>query len=147
MIAVIQRVTRSHVEVNGEITGQINKGLNILLGIEKGDKEEYIDKLVNKISNLRIFEDENGKMNKSIIDIGGQALIISQFTLAGDIRKGRRPGFDNAENPERAKYLYEKFVKEFGKYTPVQTGIFAQHMHVVIENDGPVTFIINSKEL
>ncbi len=147
MIAVVQRVNKSWVEVNGDVVGKIGKGLNILLGVEKGDTEEDIDKLLKKIPFLRIFEDEKGKMNLSVIDIKGEALVISQFTLAGNVKKGRRPSFENAEEPEKAKKLYELFVKKLAEYIPVKTGIFAAHMIVYIENDGPVTFIINSKEL
>ena len=147
MKAVIQRVNKSWVEVDGEIVGSIDKGLNILLGVEKGDTEEDIKKMINKIPYLRIFEDENGKMNLSLVDINGKALVISQFTLAGNIRKGRRPSFDTAEEPEKAKKLYEKFVDELGKIVPVETGIFAAHMKVFIENDGPVTFIVDSRQL
>lgn len=147
MIAVLQRVNKSWVEVDGKVVGEIGKGINILLGVEKGDTEEDIKKLINKIPFLRIFEDKNGKMNLSVIDIGGEALVISQFTLAGNVKKGRRPSFDNAEEPEKAKLLYEKFVEELSKFIPVKTGIFAAYMKVFIENDGPVTFIINSKEL
>lgn len=147
MIAVLQRVNKSWVEVDGKVVGEIGKGINILLGVEKGDTEEDIKKLINKIPFLRIFEDKNGKMNLSVIDIGGEALVISQFTLAGNVKKGRRPSFDNAEEPEKAKVLYEKFVEELSKFIPVKTGIFAAYMKVFIENDGPVTFIINSKEL
>ncbi len=147
MIAVIQRVNKSYVEVNGEVVGEIDKGLNILLGVVKGDTEEDIKKLINKIPFLRIFEDENGKMNLSLIDVNGKALVISQFTLAGNIKKGRRPSFENAEEPKRAKELYEKFIEELKKYVPVETGKFGADMKVFIENDGPVSFVINSKEL
>ncbi len=147
MIAVIQRVNSSYVEVDGKVVGKIGKGVNILLGVEKGDTEEDIQKLMKKIPFLRIFEDEKGKMNLSLIDIKGEALVVSQFTLTASIKKGRRPSFDRAENPERAKELYEKFVEELSKYVPVQTGIFAAEMKVFIENDGPVTIIANSKEL
>ena len=147
MIAVVQRVLESHVEVDSKIVGKIGKGLNILLGVEKGDTEEDIKKLVNKIVNLRIFEDENGKMNLSLLDINGEALIISQFTLTANVKKGRRPSFDNAEKPEIAKKLYERFVEETSRYVPVQTGVFAADMKVFILNDGPVTFIIDSKQL
>jgi D-tyrosyl-tRNA(Tyr) deacylase len=147
MIAVIQRVNSSHVEVDGKIVGKIGKGLNILLGVVKGDTEEDIDKLIKKIPYLRIFEDQNGKMNLSLVDIKGEALVISQFTLAANIKKGRRPSFEQAENPDRAKELYEKFAEKLSKIVPVQTGIFAAHMKVFIENDGPVTIIANSKEL
>ena len=147
MKAVIQRVLESKVEVDGKVVGQIGQGLNILVGVEKGDTEEDIKKLVNKIVNLRIFEDDNGKMNLSLLDINGEALVISQFTLAGNVKKGRRPSFDNAEKPEKAKQLYEKFVKEVSKLVKTETGIFAADMKVYILNDGPVTFIIDSKEL
>ncbi len=147
MKAVIQRVLESKVEVDGKVVGQIGQGLNILVGVEKGDTEEDVKKLVNKIVNLRIFEDYNGKMNLSLLDINGEALVISQFTLAGNVKKGRRPSFDNAEKPEKAKQLYEKFVKEVSKLVKTETGIFAADMKVYILNDGPVTFIIDSKEL
>ncbi len=147
MIAVIQRVNQSWVEVDGKVIGKIGKGLNILLGVEKGDDEKDIEKLIKKIPFLRIFEDKNGKMNLSLIDIKGEALIISQFTLASSIKKGRRPSFDKAEEPKKAEQLYTKFVNEFSKLVSVQTGKFATEMKVFIENDGPVTFIVNSKEL
>jgi D-tyrosyl-tRNA(Tyr) deacylase len=148
MIAVIQRVSYSSVKVDDKIVGEINKGLNILLGVKKGDTSEDIKKLVNKIVNLRIFQDENDKMNLSLLDVDGEALIISQFTLAGNIKKGRRPSFDSSETPDVANELYEEFVEEFKKigiYT--QTGEFGAYMDVNIQNDGPVTFIIDSKEL
>ncbi|RYA23268.1 D-tyrosyl-tRNA(Tyr) deacylase [Malaciobacter halophilus] len=148
MIAVVQRVKSSSVKVDGKIVGQIDKGLNILLGVKKGDRKEDITKLVNKIVNLRIFQDENDKMNLSLLDIKGEALIISQFTLAANVKKGRRPSFDSSEKPDIAKDMYEQFVKEFeflGVHT--QTGIFGEHMDVNIQNDGPVTFIVDSNEL
>ncbi|NPA17053.1 D-aminoacyl-tRNA deacylase [Persephonella sp.] len=147
MIAVVQRVNSSWVEVDGKIVGKIGRGINILLGVVKGDTDEDIDKLVKKIPFLRIFEDENGKMNLSLVDIGGEALVISQFTLAGNVKKGRRPSFDDAEEPEKAKQMYQKFVERLSGTVPVQTGIFAAHMKVFIENDGPVTFIIDSRKL
>lgn len=148
MIAVIQRVSSSSVTVEGKVVGEIGQGLNILLGVKKGDKQEDISKLVNKIVNLRIFADGDGKMNLSLLDIKGEALIISQFTLAGNVKKGRRPSFDSSEKPDIAKAMYEQFVKEFeslGVHT--QTGEFGAHMDVDIHNDGPVTFIIDSNEL
>ncbi|PPK60562.1 D-tyrosyl-tRNA(Tyr) deacylase [Malaciobacter marinus] len=148
MIAVIQRVNSSSVTVDNEVVGKISKGLNILLGVKKGDRKEDITKLVNKIVNLRIFQDENDKMNLSLLDIKGEALIISQFTLAANVKKGRRPSFDSSEKPDIAKDMYKQFVKEFeflGVHT--QTGIFGEHMDVNIQNDGPVTFIVDSNEL
>lgn len=148
MIAVIQRVSSSSVTVEGELVGKIGKGLNILLGVKKGDEKEDITKLVNKIVNLRIFQDENQKMNLSLLDVNGEALIISQFTLAANVKKGRRPSFDSSEKPDVAKAMYEKFVQEvenLGIHT--QTGQFGAMMDVDIHNDGPVTFIIDSKEL
>lgn len=148
MIAVIQRVSSSKVRVNEQVVGEIQQGLNVLLGVKKGDTLEDVLKLVNKIVNLRIFQDELGKMNLSLLDVQGQMLVISQFTLAGNIKKGRRPSFDESEQPDMAKKLYESFVKEVeqqGIHT--QTGEFAAYMDVEIHNDGPVTFIIDSKEL
>ncbi|WP_320035292.1 D-aminoacyl-tRNA deacylase [Halarcobacter sp.] len=148
MIAVIQRVNSSSVRVKGEIVGKIDKGLNILLGVKKGDSKEDVKKLVTKIINLRIFQDENDKMNLSLLDIKGQALIISQFTLAGNIKRGRRPSFDSSETPTVAKELYEVFIDDVIKEgIEVQTGVFGAMMDVSIQNDGPVTFIVDSKEI
>jgi D-tyrosyl-tRNA(Tyr) deacylase len=147
MIAVVQRVIKSSVEVDGKVVGEIRKGVNILLGVAEEDTEEDINKLVNKIVYLRMFEDENKKMNHSLLDINGEALIISQFTLLANLKKGRRPSFEYAAKPDKAKALYEKFVEEFSKYVKVQTGIFGADMKVYILNDGPVTFILDSKQL
>ncbi|RXJ89424.1 D-tyrosyl-tRNA(Tyr) deacylase [Arcobacter sp. CECT 8983] len=148
MIAVIQRVKSSSVKVEDKIVGQIKQGLNILLGVKKGDTKEDIQKLVNKIVNLRIFQDENDKMNLSLLDVQGEALIISQFTLAGNIKKGRRPSFDASENPQIANEYYEEFkVTVANQGIKVQSGVFGAYMDVSIQNDGPVTFIIDSKEL
>lgn len=148
MIAVIQRVSSSSVTVNGELVGKIGNGLNILLGVKKGDTKEDIEKLVNKIVNLRIFKDENAKMNLSLLDVNGEALVVSQFTLAGNVKKGRRPSFDSSENPEIAKAFYEEFCELIkAQRINVETGIFGAMMDVEIHNDGPVTFIIDSKEL
>lgn len=147
MIAVIQRVLKSYVEVDGKVVGEIGRGINILLGISKEDREEDVDKLVNKIVNLRIFEDEKGKMNLSILDIKGEVLVISQFTLLANLKKGRRPSFENAALPEEAKRLYELFIDRISFYLPTQKGIFGADMKVFILNDGPVTFILNSKDL
>ena len=148
MVVVIQRVSSSCVTVEGKVVGEIGQGLNILLGVKKGDRKEDISKLINKIVNLRIFSDDDGKMNLSLLDIKGEALIISQFTLAGNVKKGRRPSFDSSEKPDIAKAMYEQFVKEFESLDiHTQTGEFGAHMDVDIHNDGPVTFIIDSNEL
>ncbi|MGC9188136.1 MAG: D-aminoacyl-tRNA deacylase [Sulfurihydrogenibium sp.] len=147
MIAVVQRVLHSKVEVDSKVVGEIGKGVNILLGVEKEDSINDVKKLVDKIVNLRMFEDENGKMNFSLMDVNGEALVVSQFTLLANLKKGRRPSFENAANPDIAKELYQEFVKEISKFVKTQTGIFGADMKVFILNDGPVTFIINSKEL
>jgi D-tyrosyl-tRNA(Tyr) deacylase len=147
MIVVVQRVIKSSVEVDGKVVGEIRKGVNILLGIAEEDTEKDINKLINKIVYLRMFEDENKKMNYSLLDINGEALIISQFTLLANLKKGRRPSFEYAAKPDKAKALYEKFVEEFSKYVKVQTGVFGADMKVYILNDGPVTFILDSKQL
>ena len=145
MRAVVQRVTYSSVEVDGEIVGEINKGFNVLLGISKEDTEEDMKYIKDKIINLRVFSDENDKMNLSLLDIQGELLLISQFTLYGDARKGRRPNFMNALGGEEAKKFYDKFIemmKETG--LKVQTGIFGADMKVDIKNDGPVTILLDS---
>ena len=147
MRAVLQRVTRSKVVVDGEIVGSIGKGLNVLLGISKDDTMEDIPYLKDKIINLRIFEDEEGKMNRSLLDVGGEILLISQFTLYGDCRKGRRPNFMDALGGDEAKKIYDEFVKSLKETgIKVETGIFGAHMDVSIENDGPVTLIVESKK-
>ncbi|MBX9136866.1 MULTISPECIES: D-aminoacyl-tRNA deacylase [unclassified Clostridium] len=147
MRAVVQRVTYSSVEVDGVIVGEINKGFNVLLGISKEDTEEDMKYIKDKIINLRIFSDENDKMNLSLLDIQGELLLISQFTLYGDARKGRRPNFMNALGGEEAKSFYDKFVeimKETG--LKVETGIFGADMKVDIKNDGPVTILLDSSK-
>ena len=147
MRAIVQRVTSSKVVVNNEVVGSINRGLNVLIGISKEDTIEDLLYLRDKILNLRIFEDGNEKMNLSLLDIKGEVLVISQFTLYGDCRKGRRPNFMEAEGGEKAKILYEKFV-ELLKETniKVETGIFGANMKVDIQNDGPVTLMLDSKK-
>ncbi len=147
MVAVIQRVIGSWVEVEGKEIARIAKGYNILLGVIEGDTDEDIEKLVKKIVNLRIFPNEKGKFDKNILQIQGEALVVSQFTLAGKIKKGNRPDFSAAMKPNEAKKLYEKFVERLGEHIPVQTGEFGAMMEVGIINDGPVTIIANSKEL
>jgi D-tyrosyl-tRNA(Tyr) deacylase len=147
MIAVIQRCSRGKVTVSQKIIGKIDHGLVILLGVQKDDSEIDADFLVNKISGLRIFKDENDKMNLSIKDVTGSALVISQFTLCGDTKKGRRPSFINAAPPEDGNRLYEYFLSELGKTgVSVQSGEFGAMMAVELVNDGPVTFVLNSKD-
>ena len=144
MKAVIQRVKYSNVKIDGEIVGKCENGFMILLGVWQGDTKADADKLVKKIPNLRIFEDENGKMNLSCLDIGGEILVISQFTLCADCSHGRRPSFTNSAPPDEANSLYEYFVSELKS---VQTGRFGADMQVELVNDGPVTIILDSKEL
>ena len=147
MKAVIQRVTRASVEVDGKIVGQIRTGLVVLLGVAKGDTEADVQYLVEKIPALRIFSDEAGKMNRSLAELGGGLLAISQFTLLGDTREGRRPGFDQAADPATAQRLFEQFVETLRKTTDltVETGVFGARMKVELVNDGPVTFILDSR--
>ncbi|HKP00453.1 MAG TPA: D-aminoacyl-tRNA deacylase [Nitrospiraceae bacterium] len=146
MKAVIQRVTRAAVHVDGKTVGQIKSGLLILLGVAKGDGESDGRYLVQKICTLRIFSDEDGKMNRSLVDIGGSVLLISQFTLMGRTANGRRPSFEEAAPPEEAKRLYELVEVGFRRHgTYVETGVFAAHMQVELLNDGPVTFVLDSR--
>lgn len=147
MRAVVQRVKCAKVEVDGYITGSIDRGLLVFLGVEDNDNMDDINYLADKICNLRIFEDENEKMNLSAIDVGSSLLVVSQFTLYGDCRKGRRPNFMRAAKPDFAEELYNKFVNECKKYiTKVETGKFQAIMNVTLINDGPVTLIIDSKK-
>lgn len=149
MKAVIQRVTHASVKVDGETVGSCGQGFLILLGVMAGDDEKEADKLVNKTVNLRIFEDENGKMNLSSLDIGGEMLVVSQFTLCADCTHGRRPSFTPSAPPDEANRLYEYFVyrlKENG-ISHVETGVFGADMKVELLNDGPVTIILDSSEL
>jgi len=144
--AVIQRVKKAQVTVNGEVTGTIGEGLVVLLGVAKGDTEKDATYLADKIINLRVFEDEEGKLNRSLLDVGGQILAVSQFTLLGDCRKGRRPSFGNAAVPEEAEPLYNVFVNAIKDADiNVATGVFRTEMVVEIHNDGPVTLIIESR--
>jgi D-tyrosyl-tRNA(Tyr) deacylase len=145
MKVVIQRVTRASVHVEGKTVGQIESGLLILLGVAKGDGETDGCYLVEKIRMLRIFSDQQGKMNRSLTDIGGSVLLVSQFTLLGRTTNGRRPSFDEAASPDEAKRLYEQVVAGLrDQGTHVETGIFAAHMQVELLNDGPVTFVLDS---
>lgn len=143
MKALLQRVSSASVSVNGRITGQINRGFCILLGVTHGDSTKEADWLVNKLAGLRVFEDEAGKMNLSIEDIGGEFLVVSQFTLYGDARKGKRPSFTSAARPEQAEPLVDYFITQLRERGfKVGTGVFGAMMHVEIHNDGPVTMML-----
>lgn len=147
MRAVVQRVSKSSVTVNGEIIGSINRGLNVLIGISKDDTIEDLKYIKDKIINLRIFEDEKERMNLSVNDIKGEILIISQFTLYGDCRKGRRPNFMNSMSPKEAEELYKKFLEMMNETElKIQCGQFGADMKVSIENDGPVTILLDSSK-
>lgn len=142
MKCVIQRVLRASVTVDGEVTAAIGPGLLILAGVEKGDPESAMDDAARKLRELRIFADDQGRMNRDVAEARGEILAVSQFTLAGSIAKGRRPGFDNAEEPERARVLFDRFTAALGSTgMVVKTGRFREHMIVSLENDGPVTFV------
>jgi D-tyrosyl-tRNA(Tyr) deacylase len=147
MRAVIQRVSRSSVKVDGIIQGEISQGITVLLGIRGGDTITDLQWLAEKIVHLRIFEDQQGKMNRSLADIDGEMLIISQFTLYGDCRKGRRPGFSSAAPPGIAEPLYQQFIEEVkNRQVRVATGIFQAHMEVELINDGPVTLMLDTEK-
>lgn len=147
MRAVIQRVKSASVTVDGKLVSEIGAGLLIFLGIAHDDTETELAYIANKVANLRIFEDEEGKMNCSLLETGGAALVVSQFTLYGDCRKGRRPSFINAARPELANALYEKFITALEKQNiPTQSGIFQAMMDVQLINDGPVTILLDSSK-
>lgn len=146
MRAVVQRVKRTSVTVGGELKGSAGQGFNVLIGVMQGDTDTEAQLLAAKISKLRVFEDENGKMNKSVLDIGGEILVISQFTLCADIKKGNRPSFTDSAPPEEADRLYLAFcehLREAG-VKKVETGVFAADMLVSIDNDGPVTIVMDT---
>lgn len=146
MRAVVQRVHRASVTVNGKVVGQVDRGLLVYLGVGKNDTEKDVDWMCEKIANLRIFEDENGKMNLSLLQIGGELLVISQFTLYGDCRRGRRPSFDEAAPPKMGEELYEMFIEKMRQQVKkVEKGIFGAHMEVESINDGPVTILLDSE--
>ncbi len=146
MRAVVQRVSRAEVKVDGKTTGKIDNGLCVLLGIHREDEHDDVGWMAEKLVNLRIFEDDSGKMNRSLIDVRGSLLVVSQFTLYGDCRKGRRPSFVDAAGPEKAKAFYEKFI-EMVRSMGIQTaeGIFQAMMDVELTNQGPVTLVVESR--
>lgn len=146
MRAVIQRVERASVSVEGEIRGQIGAGLLVLIGVEEGDGDADFRYIAEKAPNLRVFEDEQGKMNRSLLDVGGEVLAVSQFTLLGDARGGRRPSFITAARPETADPMYERLVADWrARGIRVETGVFGAHMKVSLVNDGPVTILLDSR--
>ena len=147
MRAVVQRVSEASVTVEGEVVGAIGPGLMVLLGVVEGDTAADRDLIAGKLAGLRIFEDDDGKMNRSVLDIGGSILIVSQFTLAGDARKGRRPSFVAAARPEVAEPMYDALVEDLrGQGITVATGRFRTHMQVALVNDGPVTILLDSRK-
>ncbi|MEN3007864.1 D-aminoacyl-tRNA deacylase [Pseudothermotoga sp.] len=146
MRAVVQRVHNASVSVDGKLVGQINTGLLVYLGVGKNDTEKDVEWMCDKIANLRIFEDSNGKMNLSLLQVNGELLVISQFTLYGDCRRGRRPSFDEAAPPEIGEKLYEMFIEKMKQQVKrVERGIFGAHMEVESINDGPVTILLDSE--
>ena len=146
MRAVIQRVEQASVSVEGEIRGQIGAGFLVLIGVEEGDGDADFKYIADKVPNLRVFEDEQGKMNRSLLDVGGEVLAVSQFTLLGDARGGRRPSFITAARPETADPMYERLVADWrARGIRVETGVFGAHMKVSLINDGPVTILLDSR--
>jgi D-aminoacyl-tRNA deacylase len=142
--AVVQRVAEARVTVDGEVIGEIGRGLVVLLGVAREDTEAEAERLAGKVARLRIFEDEQGKFDRSVLDVGGQALVVSQFTLIADTRKGNRPSFTEAAPPEEAETLYERFCAALlALGVEVDTGIFGARMHVALVNDGPVTITLD----
>ena len=148
MRAVVQRVDKADVTGDGQVTGSVKKGLLVLLGVADGDTEKDLQYMVDKVTGLRIFEDDADKMNLSVKDVGGELLVVSQFTLCGDARKGKRPSFDKAAKPELANAYYEKFVEMCrAQCLHVETGVFRAHMLVGLVNNGPVTILLDSTKL
>ena len=145
MRAVIQRVSRASVTIEGEVVGKIGRGYMVLLGIEENDTAADLDYICDKLTGLRIFEDDEGKMNLALADVAGSILLVSQFTLYGDARKGRRPGFIRAARPEKAIPLYEAAIAKLRQSVPVETGAFGADMQVELSNDGPVTILLDSE--
>jgi len=147
MRAVVQRVSRAKVRINGRISGEIGLGLLVLLGVGRDDNQADVDYLAQKIAGLRIFEDDGGKMNRSVVEVGGSVLAVSQFTLYGDVRRGKRPSFDDAAPPDEARRLYELLVQRIqATGLDCQTGRFQENMQVELVNEGPVTILLDSKK-
>ena len=145
MRAVVQRVSQASVSTADGIVGEIARGLVVLVGIADGDDTADIEYIASKIRELRVFPDENGKMNRSLADAGGQLLVVSQFTLMGDVRRGRRPAFDGAAPPDRARITFDALLDRLRAAGPVETGVFQAHMDVALNNDGPVTVLLDSR--
>ena len=148
MRAVVQRVTRASVVVDGETVGEIGRGLVVLLGIAKDDDASDLTYIADKIAHLRIFPDDDGHMNRSVLDVGASALVVSQFTVFGDVRRGRRPSFTDAAPPDKANEQYQAFANALSERgVPVERGVFQAHMELALVNDGPVTILLDSKRL
>lgn len=148
MRAVLQRVSRASVLVDNEVVGQIGLGLIVLVGVEQGDGPADVTYLASKIADARVFADDNGRMNRSVQEVGGSVLVVSQFTLLGDLRKGRRPAFDAAERPEIARALYESLISQLKNVgIPIEAGVFQADMRVELINEGPVTVLLDSRRL
>lgn len=145
MRAVVQRVSGASVTVDGRVVGRIDGGLLAFVGVAQGDTTEDADYLADKIRHLRVFPDETGRMNRSVVDAGGSLLLVSQFTLLGDVRRGRRPAFDAAAAPDVARELFDDLVARLRRECPVETGTFQAHMDVALMNDGPVTILLDSR--
>jgi len=147
MRAVVQRTTSASVEVENKVVGEIKKGLVVFLGIEEGDTVRDLDYICGKVTGLRVFDDENGIPNRSVAEDGGSVLLVSQFTLCADARKGRRPSYIRAARPETAVPLYEEAIRRIGAVVPVQTGTFQAYMQVRLVNDGPHTILLDSRKV
>ena len=148
MRCVIQRVSSASVSVDGQFVGKIDRGFLVLVGVAKGDTSADTEYIALKVRDLRVFDDDQGRMNRGLVEAGGEVLVVSQFTLLGDVRRGRRPGFDDAAPPETARQLYEELVSRLrAMQVAVQTGVFQADMKVSLVNDGPVTILIDSRKL
>jgi D-aminoacyl-tRNA deacylase len=148
MRAVIQRVSQAQVCVDGQVSGSIDRGLLVFLGVAQGDTQQDLEYILNKVSGLRVFEDSEGKMNLDVAEVKGAVLVVSQFTLLGDVRRGKRPSFTDAAPPEIANQLYQEFCQQLeSKAIPVQRGVFQADMKVSLINDGPVTIVLDSRKI